>query len=58
MKYVNGIAKAPSTTNPKYGIWEIENYSVMAVLLHSMQQEMSKTYLLLLTTREVWLAVH
>ena len=57
MKYVNGTAPAPQITGPKYEAWEIENYSVMALLLHSMEREISRTYLLLPTARDIWLAV-
>ncbi|TXG60888.1 hypothetical protein EZV62_012251 [Acer yangbiense] len=58
MKYVNGTATAPEKTDPKYETWEIENYTVMSWLIRSMQPEIIKTYLLLPTAREIWLAVH
>ena len=57
MKYVNGTAPAPSITDLKYEAWEIENYSDMALLLNSMEREISRTYLLLPTARDIWLAV-
>ena len=46
-KYANGTLFAPATTDLIYEVWEIENSFVMFWLLHSMQLEISKTYLLL-----------
>ena len=57
-KYVNEAAKAPALEDDSYETWEIENTTVMSWLLHSMQLEISKTYLLLPTARDIWDAVN
>ena len=57
-KYVNSTLLASAATDPTYEAWEIQNSLVMSWLLHSMQPEISRTYFLLLTTRDIWTTVN
>lgn len=52
-KYFTRSSRTPFESDPKYEIWKAENSMVVAWLLHTMQLEISKTYLLLLTTKDI-----
>jgi hypothetical protein len=54
MGYLNGRIQEPKPNDPTYDKWEIENSTVMAWLLHSMQAKINQGYLFLHTTKEVW----
>jgi hypothetical protein len=41
MGYLNGRIQEPKPNDPTYDKWEVENYTVMPWLLHSMQTEIS-----------------
>ena len=53
MKHVMGTTKPPTENDLKYEVWDAENSRVMPWLLHSMQPEISKAYLLLPTVRDI-----
>ena len=54
MKYILGTSPQSSGDGPKYENWKVESSKVMSYLLHSMQLEISKTYLLLTIAKEIW----
>lgn len=53
-KYVNETTKTPASEDATYETWEVEN---ILWLLHCIQLEISKTYILLPTMRDIWDAV-
>lgn len=53
MKHITGSEKPPAEDDLKYKSWEAENSIVMSWLLHSMQPEISKKYLLLPTAKDI-----
>ena len=52
-----GTAKPPARDDLKYEVWDAKNSMVMSWLLHSMQLEIGKTYLLLSTAKDIWESV-
>ena len=46
-----GTAKSLAEDDPEYEVWDAENSMVISWLLHSMQLEINKTYLLLSTAK-------
>ncbi|RVW20593.1 hypothetical protein CK203_115255 [Vitis vinifera] len=57
VKYVMGTAKPPAEDGLEYEVWDAEDSMVMSWLPHSMQPEISKTYLFLTTAEDIWEAV-
>ena len=57
MGYIMGAKSEPNSNDPWYKLWDEENSMVMSWLLHSMQSEISQTYLFLSTAKEIWYAI-
>lgn len=52
--YITGDLPAPPSTDSKYQLWQAENSIVLAWLINSMDQKISRRYLFFKTAKEVW----
>lgn len=52
--HLNGELQSPSQTDPTYKNWLAENSIVLALLINSMEPNISRRYLWFKTTKEVW----
>ena len=55
--YLDGTIKKPSTNDPSYPSWEAQNSMVMAWLIHSMEDNIANTYILIPKAKRIWDAV-
>ena len=55
--YLDGTIKKPSTNDPSYPSWEAQNSMVMAWLMHSMEDNIANTYILIPKAKRIWDAV-
>ncbi|KAG8501502.1 hypothetical protein CXB51_003813 [Gossypium anomalum] len=55
--YINGEIPRPTTADPTYATWELNNSIVMAWLINSMEGHISRTYLFFKTVKDMWDAV-
>ncbi|KAG8498075.1 hypothetical protein CXB51_007302 [Gossypium anomalum] len=55
--YINGEIPRPTTADPTYATWELNNSIVMAWLINSMEGHISRTYLFFKTAKDMWDAV-
>lgn len=54
---LTGDMKKPEEDDKRLGIWQFENFMIIAGLLNSMEPSIGKPYLFLPTTKDVWEAV-
>ena len=54
MGHLDGRVKAPSTTDPEYDKWEIENFVLMSWLINSMVPEIGESFYRLKTAKAIW----
>ena len=54
MGHLDGHITAPSTTNPGYDKWEIENSVIMSQLINSMVPEISESFYRMKTAKAIW----
>lgn len=52
--YLTWKAPEPPSDDPSYRKWEIENSTVVSWLIHSMEPEISRSYIFLDTAKEIW----
>ena len=56
--YLDGILPKPSSDDPSYPEWDVQNSMVMAWLTHSMEEKISDTYLFYSNAKGMWDRVH
>ncbi|KAG8497017.1 hypothetical protein CXB51_008247 [Gossypium anomalum] len=52
--YINREIPRPTTADPTYATWELNNSIVMAWLINSMEGHISRTYLFFKTAKDMW----
>jgi len=52
--YLTSSVPTPPTTVASYGVWEVENSTIMVWLINSMEPKIGRTYLFYKTTKEIW----
>ena len=54
MGHLDGRVTAPSTTDPGYDRWEIENSVIMSWLINSMVPELGESFYRMKTAKAIW----
>ena len=58
MSYTIGAKSKSNSNDRRYELWDEENFMVRSWLLHSMQLEISQTYLFFSIAKEIWDAIN
>ncbi|KAK6146350.1 hypothetical protein DH2020_020219 [Rehmannia glutinosa] len=55
--YLDGSISKPSSTDPSFQTWDVQNSIMMAWLIHSMDDSIGETYLFHPNAKDIWDAV-
>ncbi|RVX02883.1 hypothetical protein CK203_023151 [Vitis vinifera] len=52
--YLTGSTMTPLEDDPKFQMWDSENFMIISWLINSMESEIGQTYMFLPTAKQVW----